>query len=291
MSLKLINLSKVYPDGTKALHQINLSIDNGLFGLLGPNGAGKSTLMRILATLQTPTEGQIQLDEFDIHQEKMQLRQRLGYLPQEFGLIPHLSAWQMMEHFAILKGIDRADVRKQEIHTLLERTNLTKDKNTKLQKFSGGMKQRLGIALSLLGNPRLVIVDEPTAGLDPKERIKFLNILGDLGEEKIVLVSTHIIEDVNNTCSRLAIINKGNILFAGSPEEAISTLQDRVWLGQFSKQQWKEIKMAHHTISKITSGTKVLARIYAERQPKGFNSIEPSLEDFYLLKIQETNEN
>ncbi|HEY4650763.1 MAG TPA: ABC transporter ATP-binding protein, partial [Pontibacter sp.] len=209
MTLQITNITKTYPNGVQALRDITLTIPNGMYGLLGPNGAGKSTLMRILATLQEPDTGSIYLDRMDMLNRQEEVRQTLGYLPQEFGLYPNARAEDLLDYFAVLKGITNRAARKEVVEALLKQTNLWDKRRQKLGGYSGGMKQRFGVAVALLGNPKLMIVDEPTAGLDPAERVRFLNLLSELGENSIVILSTHIVEDVSELCTRMAIINKG----------------------------------------------------------------------------------
>src|SRR5205085_1926854 len=224
MLLRIENLSKTYPNGTRALDDVSLAIAPGMFGLLGPNGAGKSTLMRILATLQEPDSGRVQLGELDVLREKEAVRRTLGYLPQEFGVYPKVTAEDLLDHFAVLKGITSRDERRRLVTALLEQTNLQRDRGKLLGGFSGGMRQRFGIAVALLGNPRLIIVDEPTAGLDPEERVRFLNLLAELGQNSIVILSTHIVDDVSELCSRVAIIDRGRIRLQDDPQAAVTRL-------------------------------------------------------------------
>src|SRR5438094_5918322 len=215
MLLRIENLSKTYANGTRALNNVSLDIEPGMFGLLGPNGAGKSTLMRIIATLQEPDVGRVQLGDIDVLRDKEAVRRTLGYLPQEFGLYPKVTAEELLDHFAVLKGITRGAERRQIVAALLEQTNLSSARGQRLGSFSGGMRQRFGIAVALLGNPGLIIVDEPTAGLDPAERVRFLNLLSELGENSVVILSTHIVDDVSELCSRMAIIDRGEIRLEG----------------------------------------------------------------------------
>src|SRR5215510_7366164 len=229
MELKIQNLSKQYPNAIQALKGVSLQIPAGMFGLLGPNGAGKSTLMRIIATLQEADSGEISLGGLDVRKEKDKVRGLLGYLPQEFGLYPKVTALEMLDHFAVLKGIAKAKERKEVVGALLKKTNLHDARNRRLGTFSGGMKQRFGIAQALLGNPKLIIVDEPTAGLDPEERVRFHNLLAEIGEQIIVVLSTHIVGDVSDLCRRMAIIHKGNVLATGEPIEVIAGLRGQIW--------------------------------------------------------------
>src|SRR6266478_6148243 len=229
MELLIRDLSKTYPNGTKALVNVSLSIGTGIFGLLGPNGAGKSTLMRILATLQEADAGTATLDGIDVLKDKDRLRQTLGYLPQEFGLYPKVTAWQLLDHFANLKGIVKGRDRRALVEARLRQTNLWDARNQRLGTFSGGMKQRFGIAQALIGDPKLIIVDEPTAGLDPEERVRFHNLLADIGHDVIVILSTHIVDDVADLCPNFAVISKGRVLLAGEPRGAVERLRGRIW--------------------------------------------------------------
>ncbi|MFM7563081.1 MAG: ABC transporter ATP-binding protein, partial [Planctomycetota bacterium] len=240
VSLRIENLSKTYPNGTRALDAISMEIPCGMYGLLGPNGAGKSTLMRTIATLQEPDSGSIRLGDLDVLREKDEVRRRLGYLPQEFGVYPRVSAQNMLDHLAILKGIGNRTQRREVVETMLERVNLYQHRRKALSGFSGGMKQRFGIAQALLANPQLVIVDEPTAGLDPGERNRFYNLLAEIGEQVIVILSTHIVQDVKELCTQMAIINEGCLLYAGSPQVAEDKLAGRVWQKSLSKQELPE---------------------------------------------------
>ncbi len=272
------------------MDNINLEIPAGMYGLLGPNGAGKSTLMRILSTLQEPDSGEIFLSNINLLKNKMEIRRTLGYLPQEFGLLPGINATELLNHFAILKGINKKKERKEIVENLLYQTNLWKKRNHKVTSFSGGMKQRFGVAIALLGNPSLLIVDEPTAGLDPGERVRFLNLLSELGEKSIVILSTHIVEDVAELCTRMAIIEKGNILMQGNPREAVRSLERKIWRKIIKKSQLKDMISKFEVIStKLLSG-ETLLHIFSEADPgSGFEPVEPDLEDFYfttMAKIQ-----
>jgi len=290
MSLIITNLSKTYPNGTKALKEINLEIPNGMFGLLGPNGAGKSTLMRTISTLQDPDTGSIYLDDLDVLKEKHEVRKILGYLPQDFGVYPKASAESMLEHFAVLKGITNAKERKDVISQLLKFVNLYDVRKKDLGGFSGGMKQRFGIAQALLGNPRLIIVDEPTAGLDPAERNRFLNLLSEIGEKAVVILSTHIVEDVTDLCSRMAIIYKGEVLLADSPNEAITRMKGKVWEKQIDKTELDQYLKTHAVISSRTVAGKSAIHVVADYQPdESFYEIDPTLEDVYFYEIFQKN--
>ena len=283
MELKIERLSKTYANGVHALREVSLAIPPGMFGLLGPNGAGKSTLMRILATLQEADAGRVTFGEIDVLREKDALRRTLGYLPQEFGLYPKVEAEELLDHFAVLKGIGDRKERKAVVRGLLQQTNLWDARNKRLGGFSGGMRQRFGIAVALLGNPRLIIVDEPTAGLDPAERVRFLNLLSELGENAVVLLSTHIVEDVSELCSRMAIINHGQILLEAEPLAAIAALRGRVWRRVVARESLAAFEAAHPVIStKLLSGRTVI-HVVDDRQPdESFQAVEPDLEDVYF---------
>ena len=289
MPLTIQNLSKTYPNGTKALDNVSLSIPTGMFGLLGPNGAGKSTLMRIIATLQEPDEGSVTLTRpegtgIDVLRQKDDVRRTLGYLPQEFGVYPKVSAEELLEHFALLKGISERGERRELVEALLRQTNLWDVRKQKLGAYSGGMKQRFGVAVALIGNPQLIIVDEPTAGLDPAERVRFLNLLSEIGENSVVLLSTHIVEDVSELCTRMAIIDRGEILLEAEPLRAVNDLRGRIWQRVISKQELDALEREHAVIStKLLAGRTVL-RIFSEATPDGggFEPAEPDLQDVYF---------
>ncbi|MDF3078396.1 MAG: multidrug transporter ATPase [Sphingobacteriaceae bacterium] len=283
MALKISNISKTYSNGVQALRNVTLTITNGMYGLLGPNGAGKSTLMRTLATLQEPDTGTIHLDGIDVLTQKEELRQTLGYLPQEFGVYPKASAQDLLDYFAVLKGITNRASRKEVVEALLKQTNLWDKRRQKLGGFSGGMKQRFGVAVALLGNPKLMIVDEPTAGLDPAERVRFLNLLSELGENSVVILSTHIVEDVTELCTRMAIINKGEILQEAEPLKAVAGLQGKIWRRIVEKSALPALEQGYKIIStKLLSG-KTVIHIYSDTEPgKGFEQVAPDLEDVYF---------
>ena len=289
MQLIIEQLSKTYPGGVRALDQISLVISKGMFGLLGPNGAGTSTLMRTIATLQTADSGTVRLGDIDVLNEKKRIRQILGYLPQEFGVYPRTSAVTLLMHLATLKGVgtshrDRRDV----VEALLERVNLADVRNKAVSTFSGGMRQRFGIAQALLGDPQLLIVDEPTAGLDPGERNRFYNLLAEVGENIIVILSTHIVQDVKELCTQMAIINKGRLLYSGSPADAENLLAGKVWFQSMSKQQ-----LAHREWKQSILSTKLVAgspsvRIYSESDPgNGFQCATPDLEDVFFSYLSQ----
>jgi ABC-2 type transport system ATP-binding protein len=284
--LSIRNVSKTYANGVQALNNISLDIPPGMYGLLGPNGAGKSTLMRTLATLQEPDEGQIFLGDIDVVNNKDAVRQTLGYLPQEFGLYPKAKAEDLLDYFAVLKGITNRTSRKEVVEALLKQTNLWEKRRQKLGGFSGGMKQRFGVAVALLGNPKLMIVDEPTAGLDPAERVRFLNLLSELGENSVVLLSTHIVADVSELCTRMAIINKGEILLEADPIKAIERLQGMIWRRVVEKSLFQQLEREHKIVStKLLSGRTVV-HIYSEEDPgNGFELVVPDLEDVYFTTM------
>lgn len=286
--LSIRNLQKTYPNGVQALKGINLEIKKGMFGLLGPNGAGKSSLMRTIATLQEADSGEIFLDDLDVLNRKDEVRKILGYLPQEFGVYPKISAEQMLDHIARLKGILNRQERKEVVGALLNRVNLYKERKKHLGTYSGGMKQRFGIAQALLGNPRLIIVDEPTAGLDPAERNRFYNLLSELGENTIVILSTHIVEDVRTLCSDFAIICQGEVLYAGNPEEAIAGLEGLVYASSIEKSEIERYRAGYHVISSQIKSGKLGIRVISGAHPgDGFLPAEPVLEDIYFHRISE----
>lgn len=291
MKLQISNISKTYANGVQALKNISLEIPSGMYGLLGPNGAGKSTLMRILATLQEPDEGQIFLDSIDVIKEKHEVRKTLGYLPQEFGVYPKVSAENLLDHFAILKGINTRNARREVVEALLKKTNLWDVRKQKLGGYSGGMRQRFGVAVALLGNPKLMIVDEPTAGLDPAERVRFLNLLSELGENSVVLLSTHIVEDVSELCTRMAIINKGQILHEERPIEAMNALKGKIWRKVIDKGALTQLEREQKIISTKLLGGKTLIHVYSEGCPgNGFELTEPDLEDVYFSVMAGQNQ-
>lgn len=284
--LSIRNLSKTYVNGVQALKNISLDIPMGMYGLLGPNGAGKSTLMRTLATLQEPDEGQLFLGNINVVNQKSAVRQTLGYLPQEFGVYPKSSAEELLDYFAVLKGITNRASRKEVVEALLKQTNLWDKRRQKLGGFSGGMKQRFGVAVALLGDPKLMIVDEPTAGLDPAERVRFLNLLSELGENSVVILSTHIVEDVRELCTRMAIINKGEILLEAEPLKAVQELQGMIWRRIVDKTVLPQMEREHNIITtKLLSGRTVV-HIYSEEDPgDGFELVAPDLEDVYFATM------
>jgi ABC-2 type transport system ATP-binding protein len=288
MELKIEGVSKTYPNGVQALKDVTLTIPAGMYGLLGPNGAGKSTLMRILATLQEADAGSASLTSpdgtaIDVLTQKDEVRRTLGYLPQEFGVYPKVSAEDLLDHFALLKGIAERRARREVVEALLRQVNLWDVRKQKLGGYSGGMRQRFGVAVALLGNPKLMIVDEPTAGLDPAERVRFLNLLAELGENSVVLLSTHIVDDVSELCTRMAIIDKGEILVEAEPLRAVDDLRGRIWRRVIAKQELPEMERQHAVISTKLLAGRTVARIYSDAEPgPGFEPAEPDLEDVYF---------
>ncbi|HYW09175.1 MAG TPA: ABC transporter ATP-binding protein [Longimicrobium sp.] len=283
MQLDIRDVSKTYPNGVRALNDVSLTIPPGMYGLLGPNGAGKSTLMRILATLQEPDSGSIHLGGLDLVRQKDEVRRTLGYLPQQFGVYPKVNAEELLEHFALLKGIAERKARKEVVEALLRQTNLWEVRKQKLGGYSGGMKQRFGVAVALLGNPRLLIVDEPTAGLDPAERVRFLNLLSELGENSAVILSTHIVEDVSELCTRMAIIDRGEILLEAEPLGAIEGMRGRIWRSVIDKGALAETERAHAVISTKMFAGRTIVHVFSDAAPgPGFEPAEPDLEDVYF---------
>jgi len=285
MELKIKNLSKTYPNGIKALKKIDLEIPKGMFGLLGPNGAGKSTLMRTIATLQEADEGSIHLNGIDVLKDKKKVRQMLGYLPQDFGVYPEETAEQMLNHIAFLKGIADKKERRGTVKTVLEQTNLYADRKRRLGGYSGGMRQRFGIAQALIGDPKLIIVDEPTAGLDPEGRRRFHNLLSEISENIIVILSTHIVDDVQQVCSRMSIIDEGEILLTSKPEEAMTKLEGKVWEKIIKKQDYNEYCSQYHIVLTRLFAGDMLIHVLSDMEPNGFSKITPDLEDVYFTTI------
>lgn len=291
MQLTIRNLSKTYSNGVKALNDVSLDIPTGMYGLLGPNGAGKSTLMRTLATLQEADSGSATLgnpdggDSIDVLKDKDAVRQTLGYLPQEFGIYPRISAVDMLGHLATLKGI-AAGQRKEVVTALLQRVNLWEHRKKAVSSYSGGMRQRFGIAQALIGDPKLIIVDEPTAGLDPGERNRFYNLLSEIGENVIVILSTHIVEDVKELCSNMAIINGGRVLFAGAPDAALTQLEGKIWEKAISKAEVEDYQSRYQIISSKLVAGKPIIHVFSNENPEnGFKPSEPGLEDVFFAKI------
>ena len=286
LELVIRALSKTYPNGVRALQDINLDIGTGMFGLLGPNGAGKSTLMRTLATLQDADSGTARLGDLDVLRQKDEVRRILGYLPQEFGVYPRTTAETMLNHFAVLKGISRRGERRDLVEALLQRVNLWTVRKQNLGTFSGGMRQRFGIAQALIGTPQLIIVDEPTAGLDPGERVRFHNLLAEIGENMIVILSTHIVEDVSDLCSRMAIIANGRVLMSGDPADAIRALEGRIWKRVIPRADLQAIQTEHAVISTRLVAGRTVVHVLNESNPgTGFEPVEGSLADVYFATL------
>ena len=286
MSLQITNLSKTYANGVQALNNVSLNIPTGMFGLLGPNGAGKSSLMRTIATLQDPDTGSIMLGDLDVLRQKDEVRKILGYLPQEFGVYPKISAEVLLDHLAVLKGISNKKERKELVETLLHKTNLWQARKKNLGGYSGGMKQRFGIAQALLSNPKLIIVDEPTAGLDPAERNRFLNLLSELGENTVVILSTHIVDDVKELCTNMAIINQGTVLYQGNPLKAIEDINGTVWKKTIDKGELENYQNEYHVISDRLIAGKPQIHVLSETQPDpSFDAVDADLEDVYFSHI------
>lgn len=284
--LKISNLNKTYPNGTKALVNVNLELGKGMFGLLGPNGAGKSSLMRTLATLQEADSGTAMLGDIDILNNPTAIRKQLGYLPQEFGVYPKITASQLLDHVATLKGISNKKERKELIEYLLNKVNLYKEKNKNVKGFSGGMKQRVGIAQALIGTPQLIIVDEPTAGLDPGERNRFHNLLAEVGEEVIVILSTHIVDDVRELCTNMAVMNLGEIVYNGTPANALSALDGKIWRKTIERSEKDSYKENYNVISdKMVAGKPQLHVLSDSNPGDGFVSVPPNLEDVFFTRI------
>jgi len=293
MALTITGLSKTYPNGVRALKNLSLSIGNTMFGLLGPNGAGKSSLMRTIATLQDPDSGSISLDGIDVLTQKNEVRKILGYLPQEFGVYPKMSAVDMLNHLAILKGVTSAGERREMIEALLQQTNLWDVRKKAISTYSGGMKQRFGVAQALLANPRLIIVDEPTAGLDPAERNRFLNLLSSIGSDVTVILSTHIVDDVRELCPRMAIIAQGEVLLEGAPAETLATLDGQIWSRVLSTDdELRAIEAELQVVSSHLVGGQHEIRVFAPSSPgAGFRAVQSGLEDVYFLAVSRHSKN
>lgn len=286
MELQIKNLSKTYANGVQAIKNVTLTIPQGMFGLLGPNGAGKSSLMRTIATLQEPDEGSIHLGDLDVLREKEEVRKVLGYLPQEFGVYPKISAEVLLDHLAVLKGISNKPERKELVEALLHKTNLYSHRKKNLGGYSGGMKQRFGIAQALLAEPKLIIVDEPTAGLDPAERNRFHNLLAEIGENTVVILSTHIVDDVRELCTNMAIIHMGEVLLQGNPANAIKGIAGKIWRKRIEKSEIESYKSMYNVISEKMFAGKPEIRIFHDSQPDpSFEAVESNLEDVYFFEI------
>ncbi|GMM93379.1 ABC transporter ATP-binding protein [Qipengyuania sp. MTN3-11] len=287
--LELQGVTHVYPNGVRALDDVSLSIPKGMYGLLGPNGAGKSTLMRTVATLQTPTEGRITFGDIDVIEQPERLRERLGYLPQDFGVYPRVSAYDMLDHMAVLKGVASSSDRKATVETLLNQTNLWSVRKKAIAGFSGGMRQRFGIAQALIGNPELIIVDEPTAGLDPEERNRFLNLLAEIGENVVVILSTHIVEDVADLCPRMAVISDGRIRLEGAPRDLIDQARGTVWAKTIARDELGAMRERHEVISTRLFAGRTIIHVLSESDPgDGFEPVSGGLEDVYFSTLART---
>ncbi|CCH03299.1 ABC transporter related protein [Fibrella aestuarina BUZ 2] len=287
MQLVLQNLSKTYANGVRALDNVSLTIPTGMYGLLGQNGAGKSTLMRTLATLQDADSGTAFLGDLDVLNQKEAVRRTLGYLPQEFGVYPRISATELLDHFALLKGVVNGRERTQLVEALLHRVNLFEHRKKAVSSYSGGMKQRFGIAQALIGDPQLIIVDEPTAGLDPGERNRFYNLLSEIGENVIVILSTHIVQDVMELCNNMAIIHQGRVLYGGTPSAAVASLSGKVWGKSITKAELPTYQQTHTIISSKLVGGKPQIHVLSEADPgDGFEAVVPDLEDVFFSEIQ-----
>jgi ABC-type multidrug transport system ATPase subunit len=293
LAVTISDLSKTYPNGVKALKNVSLSIGNIMFGLLGPNGAGKSTLMRTVATLQEPDSGSVHVDDLDVLAQKNEVRKILGYLPQEFGVYPKISALDMLEHLAVMKGVTSPKERKEMVDALLQQTNLWEVRKKALSTFSGGMKQRFGIAQALLANPRLIIVDEPTAGLDPAERNRFLNLLSSIGREVTVILSTHIVDDVRELCPRMAIIANGELLLEGAPAETLAALNGKIWSKVvITDDELKALESQMQVISTHLIAGQHEVRVYSDSSPgDGFQPVDSELEDVYFFNLSQQARN
>ncbi len=287
--LELHAVSHTYPNGTRALDHVTLSIPRGMYGLLGPNGAGKSTLMRAIATLQTPSEGSIHFGDIDVIREPEKLRRTLGYLPQDFGVYPRVSAYEMLDHMAVLKGVTSPADRKTTVETLLQQTNLWSVRKKMLSGFSGGMRQRFGIAQALIGNPQLIIVDEPTAGLDPEERNRFLNLLAEIGESVVVILSTHIVEDVSDLCHRMAVMADGRVQIEGSPQELMQSTRGRIWMKVVDRAELALVREQYEVLSTRLLAGRTVVHILSDRDPgNGFTSVDAGLQDVYFSTLAQS---
>ena len=287
--LELHGVSHLYPNGTRALDNVTLSIPRGMYGLLGPNGAGKSTLMRAIATLQTPSEGTIRFGDVDVIREPEKLRRTLGYLPQDFGVYPRVSAYGMLDHMAVLKGVASPADRKVTVETLLHQSNLWSVRKKMLSGFSGGMRQRFGIAQALIGSPGLIIVDEPTAGLDPEERNRFLNLLAEIGESVVVILSTHIVEDVSDLCHRMAVLADGRVQIEGSPQELIHSTRGRIWMKVVDRAELAVVRERYEVLSTRLFAGRTVVHILSDRDPaNGFTCVDAGLQDVYFSTLAQS---
>ena len=286
-SLSIKNLTKTYANGVQALSNISLEINNGMFGLLGPNGAGKSSLMRTIVGLQAANSGEILLNGTNVIENSMFIKEQLGFLPQDFGVYPKISAYDLLNHIAVLKGVFNKTARKEQIESLLEKVNLSSQKNKEVHTFSGGMRQRFGVAQALLGNPKIIIVDEPTAGLDPEERNRFNGLLSEIGSERIVILSTHLVEDVRNLCSQMAIMQNGKVLLQGNPNDFVTELKGKIWQKQISKEALEKYKSNFHVIASHYVGGKLNIQVFSEEILSDFEAVQPSLEEVYFKTLNQ----
>lgn len=284
-SLIIKNLQKTYGNGVKAIDYVSFEITNGMFGLLGPNGAGKSSLMRTIVGLQPADSGQIFFNDINVLEKPDFIKKQLGFLPQDFGVYPKVSAYDLLNHLAILKGVTNYGERKDQILSLLEKVNLSAHRKKEVHTFSGGMRQRFGVAQALLGNPKIIIVDEPTAGLDPEERNRFNSLLSEIGEDRIVILSTHLVEDVRNLCSKMAIMNQGKVLLQGNPEDLIISLEGKIWKKQIQKEELAHYKSEYSVISSQFTEGKLNIYLFSDNSPEGFQNVNPSLEDVYFSTL------
>jgi len=287
-SLKIKNLSKTYSNGVKAINNINLEIENGMFGLLGPNGAGKSSLMKTIVGLQSADSGEIIFNDLNVLSNTTYIKKHLGFLPQDFGVYPKISAYNLLNHLAILKGVTNDAERKEQVLALLDKVNLFQHRKKEVHTFSGGMRQRFGVAQALLGNPKIVIVDEPTAGLDPEERNRFNSLLSEIGEEIIIILSTHLVEDVRNLCSKMAIMNNGAVLAYGSPADFLRELNGKIWQKEISKKEMETYKSDFNIISSQFISGKMNIHILADNNPENFEPVTPTLEDVYFTTLNQS---
>jgi ABC-2 type transport system ATP-binding protein len=287
-TLKINGLKKTYGNSVRAINDVTLEISNGMFGLLGPNGAGKSSLMRTIATLQKPDEGNIEFNGVDVIDNPNFIRRHLGYLPQEFGVYPRISASVLLDHIAVLKGVVDKSLRKQQVLSVLEQTNLIQHRHKSVDSYSGGMRQRFGIAQALLGDPRIIIVDEPTAGLDPEERHRFNNLLSEIGEQVIVILSTHIVEDVKDLCTDMAVIADGSVLTKGNPSDLLQKLETKIWAKTINKSELGSYRDNHRLISSRLNAGKLIIRVLNNGLPgEGFEQAVADLEDVYFTTLSD----
>lgn len=285
--LTIQNLSKRYNNGVHALNNISLEINNGMFGLLGPNGAGKSSLMRTIVGLQSADSGEIYLNGINVLENPMFIKGQLGFLPQDFGVYPKISAYDLLNHIAILKGVSNKKERKEQIESLLVKVNLTSQKNKEVHTFSGGMRQRFGVAQALLGNPKIIIVDEPTAGLDPEERNRFNGLLTEIGTDRIVILSTHLVEDVRNLCSQMAIMRNGKVLAQGKPNDFVAELEGKIWEKQIQKEELELYKTNFNVIASHYIGGNLNVKVFSKEKLSGFETVNPTLEDVYFKTLNQ----